>query len=134
MNQTKYVLITWPDCQDLMTRPWFHECIFVQDIRGHVECGSSAYMVHEERYKELYGTVENNKLPTIRLINLEMLSLCMTVSNPFIKDRATEFASIQSFNKWMEEIAKQKDCDQYFPKVAKIENKILIVPSPCKII
>ena len=74
------------------------------------------------------------KIQTIRLINLEMLSLCVTVNNPFIKHRATEFASIQSFNEWMEEIAKQKDCDQYFPKIAKIENKILIVPSPCKII
>jgi hypothetical protein len=74
------------------------------------------------------------KIQTIRLIHLEMLSLCMTVNNPFIKDRATEFASIQSFNDWMEDISAQDDCDQYFPKVAKIGNKILIVPSPCKIV
>ena len=63
-----------------------------------------------------------------------MLSLVMTIGNPYIKDRATEFASIQSFNEWMEEIAKQNDCDEYFPKVAKIDAKLLIVPSPCKIV
>lgn len=74
------------------------------------------------------------KIQTIRLIHLEMLSLCMTVGNPFIKDRATEFASVQSFNDWMEKISKQKDCDEYFPKVAKIGTKLLIVPSPCKIV
>ena len=132
MNQTKYILVTWPDCQDLMTKPWFHECVFVQDIRDHVECGSSAYMVPEERYEELYG--ESNKLPTIRLIHLEMLSLCMTIGNPFIKDRAVEFASIQSFNEWMEDISVQSDCNEYFPKVAKIGAKLLIVPSPCQIV
>jgi len=58
MNQTKYILVTWPDSQELMEKPWFHECIFVQDIQGHVECGSSAYMVPEERYNELYGRIK----------------------------------------------------------------------------
>lgn len=77
MNQTKYILVTWPDCQELMTKPWFHECIFVQDIRGYVECGSSAYMVPEERYKELYG--EKNKMKTIEVLTENNVSITALV-------------------------------------------------------
>lgn len=54
MNQTKYILVTWPDSQELMEQAWFNECILVQDIEGHVECGSSAYMVPEERYRSIW--------------------------------------------------------------------------------
>lgn len=63
-----------------------------------------------------------------------MLSLSMTIGNPFIKDRATEFASLQSFNEWMEDVSKQDDCEQYFPKIVKIGTKLLIVTSPCEIV
>ena len=77
---------------------------------------------------------QNNELPKIQQIIVEMFSLCMTLTNPYIKDRATEFASIQSFNDWMEIISTQKDCEQYFPKVAKIGKKVLIVASPCQIV
>lgn len=75
-----------------------------------------------------------NELPKIKQIVIEMLSLTITIGNPFIKDRATEFASIESFNDWMESVSTQKDCEEYFPKIAKIGNKILIVPSPCQIV
>lgn len=54
MNQTKYILVTWPDSQELMEQAWFNECILVQDIEGHAECGSSAYMVPEERYRSIW--------------------------------------------------------------------------------
>ena len=49
----KYVLIQWPDSQELMEKSWFNECVLAQDIQGHDEVGSSAYFVPEERYNEL---------------------------------------------------------------------------------
>jgi len=50
----KYVLVTWPDSQDLMNHQRFNECLFVQDIEGHDEVGSSAYMCPEDLYYEIY--------------------------------------------------------------------------------
>ena len=52
----KYILVTWPESQYLMDKPWFNECLLVQDIEGHEEAGSSAYMVPENKYEEF-----NNK-------------------------------------------------------------------------
>jgi len=49
----KYILVTWPESQHLMDKPWFNECLLVQDIEGHEEVGSSSYMVPENRYEEL---------------------------------------------------------------------------------
>lgn len=76
----------------------------------------------------------NNNLPKVPLITIEMLSLIITIGNPFIKDKATEFASIESFNNWMKDISVQADYEEYFPKIVKIGKKLLIVSSPCKII
>ena len=50
----KYVLVTWPDSQELMNYQRFNECLFVQDIEGHDEVGSSAYMCPEDLYDEIY--------------------------------------------------------------------------------
>lgn len=47
---TKYVLVKWPDSQELMDKTWFNECLLVQDIDGHTEVGSSAFMVPEDLY------------------------------------------------------------------------------------
>lgn len=49
----KYILVQWPDSQELMDKPWFNECILAQDLEGHDEVGSSAYFVPENRIKEL---------------------------------------------------------------------------------
>jgi len=49
----KYILVHWPESQYLMDKPWFNECLLVQDIDGHNEVGSSAYMVPENKYNEL---------------------------------------------------------------------------------
>lgn len=57
---TKYVLVQWPESQDLMEHPRFSECLFVQDIEGHEEVGSSAYMCPEDLYEEIYAPTEED--------------------------------------------------------------------------
>ena len=49
----KYVLVQFPESQFLMEHPRFNECLFVQDIPGHDEVGSSAYMCPEDLYDEI---------------------------------------------------------------------------------
>lgn len=46
----KFVLVTWPDSQNLMEKEWFKECILMNDINHLDDVGSSAYFVPEERY------------------------------------------------------------------------------------
>ena len=50
----KYFLVQWPESQFLMEHPRFHECLFVQDLDGHDEVGSSAFMCPEDLYEELF--------------------------------------------------------------------------------
>lgn len=49
----EYILITWPDSQDLMDYDWFEECILMNDNKHLEEIGSSAYFVPRERFNEL---------------------------------------------------------------------------------
>ncbi len=49
----KYILVQWPESQEIMDHPRFSECLLVQDIDGHIEVGSSAYMVPEDLYHEM---------------------------------------------------------------------------------
>lgn len=49
----KFVLVTWPESQNLMEQDWFDECILMNDDNHLDEIGSSAYFVPEERYEEL---------------------------------------------------------------------------------
>lgn len=49
----KYILVQWPDSQILMENKRFNECLLVQDIDGHEEVGSSAYMCPEDLYDEI---------------------------------------------------------------------------------
>lgn len=53
-NIKYYVLVQWPESQYLMEHPRFKECIFCQDLDGHEEVGSSAYMVPADLYRELF--------------------------------------------------------------------------------
>lgn len=39
----------------LMEHPRFNECIFAEDLEGHPEVGSSAYMVPEDLHEEIFG-------------------------------------------------------------------------------
>ena len=57
---TKYILVQWPESQELMEHPRFNECLFVQDIEGHNEAGSSAYMCPEDLYKEVFAPTEED--------------------------------------------------------------------------
>ena len=49
----KYVLVQWPDSQELMDNLRFNECLFVQDTPGHKEVGPLAYMCPEDLYNEI---------------------------------------------------------------------------------
>lgn len=51
---TKYILVEWPESQLLMDDERFHECLFVENIEGHDEVGSSAYMCPENLYNEIF--------------------------------------------------------------------------------
>jgi hypothetical protein len=37
-----------------MEHPRFSECLFVENLEGHIDVGSSAYMVPEDIWKEVY--------------------------------------------------------------------------------
>ena len=53
----KYILVQWPESQKLMEHSRFDECLLVQDIKGHTEVGSSAYMCPEDLYKEIFNKI-----------------------------------------------------------------------------
>jgi len=46
----KYILVTWPQSQELMEQEWFDECILMNDENHLDEVGSSAFFVPEDRY------------------------------------------------------------------------------------
>lgn len=48
-----YKVITWPESQDLMEKPWFNECELINSNYGQEKYGSSAYLIPLERYMEL---------------------------------------------------------------------------------
>lgn len=52
----KYVLVEWPESQELMEHERFNECLFIQDIDGHIEVGDSAYMCPEDLYEQIFNT------------------------------------------------------------------------------
>jgi hypothetical protein len=49
----KYVIITWPESQNLMLYDWFNKCHLINDEKGLEEYGSSAYFVPLNKIKEL---------------------------------------------------------------------------------
>lgn len=51
---TKYILVQWPESQMLIEHERFNECLFVDNIEGHEDVGSSAYMCPEDLYNELF--------------------------------------------------------------------------------
>lgn len=54
----KYILVQWPESQDLMLNPRFSECLFISNIDGHEDVGSSAYMCPEDLYNEIFNNNE----------------------------------------------------------------------------
>lgn len=49
----KYIVVEWPESQNLMEKDWFNECELINSDFGISEYGSSAYLVPENRYNEL---------------------------------------------------------------------------------
>ena len=54
-TRRRYVLVTFPESQYLMNHRRFHECLLIQDIDGHDEVGSSAYMCPVDLYREIFN-------------------------------------------------------------------------------
>ena len=54
MFKDTYVLVTWPNSQLLMNHERFKECLLVQDIDGHNQVGSSAYMCPSDLFDEIF--------------------------------------------------------------------------------
>lgn len=53
----KFVVVTWPDSQDLMDREGFRENSYlINDNKGIKDFGSSAYFVNEDWLNSLSGT------------------------------------------------------------------------------
>ena len=52
----KYILVQWPESQALMLHERFHECLFISNIDGHDDVGSSAYMCPEDLYNEIFNS------------------------------------------------------------------------------
>lgn len=48
-----YLLVRWPEYQNLMETDWFDECILMNDDDHLGDIGSSAYFVPEYRYLSL---------------------------------------------------------------------------------
>lgn len=53
-NEVYYKLVQWPESQMLMEHPRFHECLFVDNIEGHDDVGSSVYMCPVDLYEEIF--------------------------------------------------------------------------------
>ena len=53
-NKQYYVLVQWPESQMLMEHPRYNECLFVENIEGHNDVGSSAYMCPVDIYEEIF--------------------------------------------------------------------------------
>lgn len=52
-NDGKYILIQWPESQELMDEPWFDECSLAE-----TKFGKAAYFVPFNRYKEWLDKTE----------------------------------------------------------------------------
>lgn len=46
----KYILVQFPESQVLMMHERFHECLFVENIDGHDDVGSSACQRCKDRH------------------------------------------------------------------------------------
>ena len=55
-NKQYYILVQWPESQMLMEHSRFDECLFIENIEGHDDVGSSAYMCPIDIYEEIFKT------------------------------------------------------------------------------
>lgn len=52
----EYVLVQWPESQEIMDKEWRTECILMNDVNHLDSIGSAAYFVPKNRYLELINT------------------------------------------------------------------------------
>ena len=50
--EKEYVIVTWPESQELMDEEWFDECILINEEPLLDQVGSSAYFVPISRLKD----------------------------------------------------------------------------------
>lgn len=54
MDEEKYIVVTWPDVQELMTAEGFEDNSYlINDEKGVDDFGSSAYFVKESWYNKM---------------------------------------------------------------------------------
>lgn len=59
-SEWRYIVVTWPDSQDLMGLYNFEEnSILINDEKGYDDFGSSAYFVRKSWYEEIIKSSEN---------------------------------------------------------------------------
>ena len=52
--ENPYVLVQWPESQVLIANPRFNECLFVDNLEGHKDPGSSAFMCPKDLYDDIF--------------------------------------------------------------------------------
>lgn len=116
----KYVLVSWPEVQDLMLNNRWEECIFCSEIEGH-PVNDSTYAVPEDLYNEVYGkgtqkedlSHDVSEIPTRELEPLLMKdnSGCFGL---FILENGKFYFDVDSFESW-DEFSKVYDiCKWYY--------------------
>jgi len=74
----------------------------------------------------------------MKIINkeeIETYGIIAYFANPEKTKRyANEYKSIDNLNKYIEDISNQIDSDLYFPFIAKVNNRYMLIPYSCKII
>jgi len=58
MEEIKYIIVVWPESQELMEHDRFGECFLINDNDGLDHFGSSAYFVPEDLYYEIINPKE----------------------------------------------------------------------------
>lgn len=53
--EKEYVIVTWPESQELMDEDWFDECILINEEPLLNQVGSAAYFVPISRLKLAYN-------------------------------------------------------------------------------
>lgn len=88
----KFVIVQWPESQDLMEQPWFHECHLINDENGLKKYGSAAYFVPEDRFysiscqDELKSIFTNLNVEAEKTLNPMERTRPMSQVGPYLKD------------------------------------------------
>jgi len=74
----RYVIVLWPESQELMEEDWFNECILVSSEYKDDWLRSSAYFVPEGRYIE----ADKYSIGSSLIIYVENQGVVIEVENP----------------------------------------------------